>query len=136
MKLQGLIILLTFLTVSILGFSSMAHESHASHHSCLFDFSSACAQVSDPINSTLEHLANLQNSIQAAPVQPFTAVLFLVFSAIVAVWFLNKEKLKATQSFQTFKIQPLEHLFEFKTRFLAWLSIFYKRDPLAPQTAR
>lgn len=136
MKSQGLIIFLAFLSLSVLGFSSMAHEGHATHHSCLFDFSSNCARVVDPINSIFEHLANLQNSIQAAPGQSFVLTLLLAFSLIVAAWVLDKEKLRIAQYFHTLKSQLFDRLFEFKNRFLAWLSILNRRDPLVIQTAR
>lgn len=136
MKSQSLIILSSFLAVSILGFSPMAHESHVAHHSCLFDFSSNCAQVVDPLSSTFEHLANLQNSIQAIPGQSIVPILLLTFSLIVAAWILDKEKLKIAQYFRTFEARLSENLFEFKARFLTWLSILNKRDPLVFISAR
>ena len=136
MKPLILTILLSFLTVNILGFSSLAHENHSMHHTCLFSFSSACAQVVDPVSSTLEHLANLQNSIQATPGQPIVATTLLIFSLIVVALVLDKEKLKAAQYFRIFKIQFFEQLFKFLTQFLAWLSILNKHDSLALERAR
>ncbi len=137
MKPQGLIILLAFLTVSILGFSSIAHESHATHHSCLFDLSSTCAQVVDPISSTLEHFGNLQNSIQANLNQSgIFALLLIAFSLIIGALISAKIKLKLIRYSQKSQTQFSENLFEFKSRFLAWLSILNKRYPLALISAR
>lgn len=137
MKLHGFIILFAFLAVSILGFSSLAHESHAAHHSCLFNPLSNCAVLVDPINSALEHLSSLQNSIQASLGQSnILTLLLLTFLLIIAGLISAKAKLKTFHHFQKHRTRFLENLFEFKIRFLAWLSILNKRDPLAVQTAR
>ncbi len=137
MKFEASIIFSIFLFVGIFGFSSLAHESHTAHHSCLFSLSSACARVNGPINSALEHLSSLQNSLQASLVRAgIPVLLLLVFSLITAVLVLKKLKLEAFVYLQKTTPQFFRNIFELKNRFQAWLSILNKRDPLAIQTAR
>ncbi|MBI3589277.1 MAG: hypothetical protein HY093_02590 [Candidatus Liptonbacteria bacterium] len=137
MKPQGLFILFAFVIVNILGFSSLAHASHAMHHSCLFEFSSNCAQVVNPINSTLEHLSNLQASLRASLGQTnILTLLLLAFSLIAGVFVAAKVRPKVTYYFQKSSVQLSGDIFKLKNRFLAWLSILNKRDPLALQTVR
>lgn len=137
MKPQGLIILLAFLAVSTLGFSSMAHADHTAHHSCLFSLSNTCATLVDPINSALEHLSSLQGSIQASLDQSNLAALFLLAFLLVIVGFVSaRTKLEVSNYFKKYKLRISDNLFEFKSQFLAWLSILYKRDPLVLITAR
>ena len=137
MKVSTIIIFFAFVALNILGFSSLAHADHMTHHSCLFDISNNCATLIDPINSTLQHLTSLQNSIQASLNQTNIFTLFLLaFSLIIAGLISARAKPEVFNYLQKHKIQFLQNLFEFKTSFLAWLSILNKRDPLAVQMAR
>ena len=137
MKLRVFGILLAFLAVNILGFSNMAHESHLSHHACVFSFSSNCAQVVDPINSAIDHLASLQSSLQAnlGRLESFSLLLLTLFS-IVSALILAKLKPKIRQYLYGVRIRFFQNLFEFKTQLLAWLSILNKRDPSILALAR
>ncbi|TSC81759.1 MAG: hypothetical protein G01um101420_864 [Parcubacteria group bacterium Gr01-1014_20] len=137
MKSQGYIILLAFLFLSTLGFSSLAHADHASHHSCLFNLANNCATLANPVNSALEHLSSLQSSVQASLAQSnILALLLLAFSFIIAGLLSIKARPKILAYFQNHKARSSENLFEFQSRFLAWLSILNKRDPLMFATAR
>ena len=137
MKTKAIIILFAFIALNILGFSSLAHADHMTHHACLFDISNNCAALIDPINSTSQHLTSLQNFIQASLNQTNIFTLFLLaFSLIIAGLILARARPEIFNYLQKHKIQFLQNLFEFKTSFLAWLSILNKRDPLAVQMAR
>jgi len=137
MKLRVCILLLAFLAVNILGFSNMAHESHLSHHACIFSFSNNCAQVVDPINSALDHLASLRSSLQAnlGRIGSFSLLLLSLF-LIVSALILAKLKPKIRKYFYSEQLRFFQNLFEFKTQLLAWLSILNKRDPLILASAR
>ena len=137
MKFEASIIFFMFLFVGIFGFSSLAHESHTAHHSCLFSFSSTCAQAIDPIDSALEHLSSLQGSLQAnvAPIS-IPVLLLLVFFLITAALVLKRLKLEVFKYLQKSTAQFFRNIFNFKNSFLAWLSVLNNRDPLVMQTAR
>jgi len=137
MKTKVGIILFAFLTLSILGFSSLAHKSHTEHHACLFSVSNNCATLVDPMNSVSEHLSSLRGSIQASLNQSnISSLLLLALLLMVVSLISTREKLGVLNYLQKHRLQFLQNLFEFKTSFLAWLSILNKRDPLAAQTAR
>lgn len=132
MKFVAFSAIFAFSIVSVLGFSGMAHGSHAMHHSCLFDITSSCSALVDPIKSTTEHLSSLQSSLQAVLVGQVSilSLLLLAFLLIIAIFVLSKIKPKVRQYFQRSKAQFHHSLFEFKAKFLAWLSILNKRDHL------
>ena len=137
MKLRVYILILAFLAVNILGFTSMAHESHLSHHACVFSLTNNCAQVVDPINSALDHLASLQSSLQAnlGRLESFSLLLLTLFS-IVSALILAKLKPKIRHYIYRVSLRFFQNLFEFKTQLLAWLSILNKRDPSILALAR
>ncbi len=136
MKVFNYIILFSFLVVSIVGFSNFAHADHVSHHSCVFNLSDNCATLADPINGTLEHLSSLKNSIQANIVQFFASAFILLSLLIFSAFILDNEKLRISQFRRHFKHQLFSDLFKFKIKFLAWLSVINKREPLALFLAR
>lgn len=137
MKLRIYILILAFLVVNILGFSSIAHESHMSHHACVFSLTNNCAQVVDPINSALDHLASLQSSLQANLGKPgsFSLLLLFLFSVVSAL-VLPKLKPKIRQYLYSARSQFFKNILEFKSKFLAWFSVLNKRDPLILVLAR
>lgn len=137
MKISTTIIFLAFIALNILGFSSLAHADHMSHHSCLFSPTNSCATLVDPMNSVSEHLSSLQSSIQASLAQSnISTLLLLVLSLIIAGLISTRGEPEVFNYLQKHKVRFLQNLFEFKTSFLAWLSILNKRDPLAIQMAR
>ena len=137
MKVSTIIIFFAFIALNILGFPSLAHADHMTHHSCLFDISNNCATLVDPINSTLQHLTSLQNSIQASLSQTnILTLLLLAFLLIIVSLISTRAKPKILYYLQKYKTQLSSNLFEFKASFLAWLSILNKRDLLAVQMAR
>lgn len=137
MKVSTIIIFFAFIALNILGFSSLAHADHMTHHSCLFDISNNCATLVDPINSTSQHLTSLQNFIQASLSQTnILTLLLLAFLLIIVSLISTRAKPKILYYLQKYKTQLSSNLFEFKASFLAWLSILNKRDLLAVQMAR
>ena len=135
MKPQGLIILLAFLAVSILGFSSMAHESRASDHGCIFALSENCTQAVDPVSSVLGHITSLQKSTQAdISLSKLSLLTLSTFSLILTAGILNIERLKIFQNF--YKTRTSENFPKPKIQFLAWLSTLAKQDALAIIPAR
>ena len=137
METKALTLLIVFSAVSILGFSSIAHTDHAAHHSCLFDISDNCASLANPINSVVEHLSGLQDALQAVSITNiFSILLLVVFSLLATLFIFQKFKLKAHQYFREKEIQFHRNLFEIKNRFLGWLSILNKRDPLVLRAVR
>ncbi len=137
MKTSTGIILLSFLALNILGFSSLAHADHMSHHSCVFNLVNSCVTLVDPMNSASEHLSSLQSSIQASLSQSNISSLLLLALLLVVVGLISTRiRPEVLNYLQKHRLQFFQNLFEFKTSFLAWLSILNKRDPLAIQMAR
>ena len=135
MKSQSLIILLAFLTLSILGFSSMAHESRASDHGCIFALSENCIQAVDPVISVLGHIASLQKSTQANVSLSTASLLILsAFSLILTIGIFSIGRLKVIS--YLYRTRTLENLSKPKIQFLAWLSTLAKQDALAVIPAR
>ncbi|MDO8574197.1 MAG: hypothetical protein Q7R86_01050 [bacterium] len=135
MKSQGFIILLAFLALSILGFSSLAHKSQASGHGCIFALSENCTQAVDPVSSILGHITSLQKSTQANIGLSTASLLILsAFSLILTVGIFNTKRLKIFQSF--YKTRTPENFPKPKIQFLAWLSTLAKQDALTVIPAR
>lgn len=131
MKAQSLIIILAFLVVSVLGFSTLAHESHATGHDCIFNSNVNCLQATNPISSVLGHISSLQNSIQANVASSASVLLALSFLLIIlgGLVFIEGE-IKVSQYLRVIRSQVLESISRFRIEFLAWLAIFNKQDLL------
>lgn len=136
MKFATGLIFLAFIVLNILGFSSLAHANHMTHHSCLFDFSNTCATLVDLVGATMEHLGNLENSIQAILAGSAAMILIIALAFVFAGKVFEKNGTELIRYLYFYRAKFREDLFEFKIRFLAWFSVLNKRDDLVLRLAR
>lgn len=129
MKISSFVIFLAFITLNVLGFSSVAHASGEHHTDCFFAkiAESACVFMYSGFVSVSHHLTSLQSSIQGILVSGGLNLLtlLLVFSI-----FLAATVFKDRQIFQSLKLVRDSDVYKPASNFLVEL---FSRGILNPK---